>query len=310
MSIALIITDRDVRLMRQTIDDLLQEETETWIYPDIPEPASVEMAVLWKQPAGLLQQFPNLQLVSSLGAGVEHILSDPALPPQARITRIVDEALTVSMRNYVLMCILNRHKQTHLLAEQQRERRWKKPDPIEIPLRIGILGMGELGGDIARTLAGLGFETWAYSRTPRHIDGVHCCSASELSPADFVARVNTLVCLLPRTSVTEGILNYDLFRHLPPGSALINVARGAHVVEEDLLRAFEDGFLQEAFLDVFREEPLPVTHPFWTHPGIHITPHIASVTRLDNAARIVADNYRRLRAGKDLLFEVGRERGY
>lgn len=310
MSILLLITDRDARPLRRHIEAELQGATPVWIYPDIPKTEWVEMAVLWKHPPKALQNFPNLKLVSSLGAGVEHILNDATLPPGLRITRIVDESLTTSMRNYVLMAVLNIHKQLRFYQNNQREARWEKPAQIEIPLRIGMLGLGALGGSIAASLAGLGFEVFGYSQNPRAIPGVRCLHAGETSLAEFARQANLLICLLPRTANTEGILNFELFRHLPKGSFLINVARGAHLDEDGLLLALKEGYIHEAWLDVFQEEPLPEPHPFWRHPGIVVTPHIASVTKPENAAKIIADNYRRWKAGEQLLFEVDGGRGY
>lgn len=310
MGILITATDRNVTPLQQKIYQLLGEKTPVWAYPNVPDPEAVEMAILWKHPPELLGQLPRLALISSLGAGVEHILKDPLLPPGIPITRIVDEALTVSMRNYVVMCVLNIHRQFLWYIENQRQGRWLKPERVEIPLRIGVLGLGELGGDIARFLAHMGFKVAGYSRSARQMEGVLCFSAEELPLKEFVAQVDTLICLLPSTPDTAGILDYELFKHLPKGSALINVARGIHLVEPDLLRAMEEGFIREAYLDVFREEPLPEKHPFWTQPGLVITPHIASITNQDNAAAIVAENYLRWRQGKTLLFEVSRERGY
>ena len=310
MSITLLITDRDARPLRRHIEAELQGATPVWIYPDIPKPEWVEMAVLWKHPPKALRNFPNLKLVSSLGAGVEHILNDATLPPGLRITRIVDESLTTSMRNYVLMAVLNIHKQLRFYQHNQQEARWEKPAQIEIPLRIGMLGLGALGGSIAASLAGLGFEVFGYSQNPRAIPGVRCWHAGETSLAEFARQANLLICLLPRTANTEGILNFELFRHLPKGSFLINVARGSHLDEDGLLLALKEGYIREAWLDVFQEEPLPEPHPFWRHPGIVVTPHIASVTNPEHAAKIIADNYRRWKAGEQLLFEVDGGRGY
>ncbi|MCO6475677.1 MAG: glyoxylate/hydroxypyruvate reductase A [Phaeodactylibacter sp.] len=310
MSIVLIVTDRDVKLLQRHIEAELRGATPVWIYPHIPKPEWVEMAVVWKHPPRVLRAFPNLELVSSLGAGVEHILHDATLPAGLRITRIVDESLTTSMRNYVLMAVLNIHKQLRFYQNNQQEGRWEKPAHIELPLRIGMLGLGALGGSIAASLASLGFEALGYSQSPKNISGVRCLHAGEATLAGFVRQVNLLICLLPRTAATEGILNYDLFRHMPKGSFLINVARGAHLEEEGLLKAMQEGYIREAWLDVFKEEPLPKEHPFWQHPGIVITPHAASITNQENAAKIIAENYRRWKEGKELLFEVDRKKGY
>lgn len=310
MAILIAVTDRDVRSLQKKIQALLKGETEVWVYPDIPAPDQVEMCILWKHPADLLASLPNLGLISSMGAGVEHILTDPELSPAIPITRIVDEALTLSMRNYVLTAVLNIHKKLLFYLENQRKSGWVKPEQAERPLRIGMLGLGALGGGVACFLAGLGFEVLGYSLKPKKIEGVRCLSAAEEPLEDFVKRINTLICLLPSTPATYEILNYRLFRHMPRGSFLINAARGVHLRETDLLRAMEEGYIQEAWLDVFCEEPLPPDHPFWARPGLVVTPHIASITNQDNAAAIIANNYKRWRSGKPLRFLVDRNEGY
>lgn len=309
MSIAIIVTDRDVSFLQQKIKGHLPKGIEVWAYPDIPDYTKIEMAVLWKHPAGILKKLPQLKLVSSLGAGVEHILSDADLP-DVPITRIVDDNLTQSMRNYVLMVVLNIQKQFQFYQKNQQRGQWKKPEQIEIPLKIGVLGLGALGGAIAQTLANLGFDVLGYSQSPKKIKGVLCFNATDFSLPEFVSRTNVLICLLPRTSATEGILNYPLFQQFPKSSFLINVARGAHLVETDLLRAVEDGHIATAYLDVFQQEPLPPNHPFWSNPKIVVTPHIASITNQENAAEIIADNYQRLQSGSALLYVVNKEKGY
>ncbi|MCB9288977.1 MAG: glyoxylate/hydroxypyruvate reductase A [Lewinellaceae bacterium] len=310
MSIALIIAGRDVRPLQRSIGNELRGVTPVWIYPDIPKPEWVEMAVVWNHPPRVLQALPNLKLASSFGAGVEHILNDATLPPGLRITRIVDESLTTSMRNYVLMAVLNIHKQLLFYRKNQQQVRWEKPEQAEIPLRIGMLGLGALGGSIAAFLARLGFDVAGYSLSPREIPGVRSFHAGKNSLTDFVRQINLLICLLPRTDSTEGILNYGLFSEMQKGAFLINVARGAHLDEEGLLRAMTEGYIREAWLDVFREEPLPEEHPFWKHPGIVVTPHIASITDQEKAAKVIAENYLRWKAGEDLLFEVDIKKGY
>lgn len=310
MAIAIVVTDRDVSFLQKKIKAQLPQGVDVWVYPNIPDYAKVELAILWKHPPDILKKFPQLRLVSSLGAGVEHILDDFNLPEDISITRIVDTQLTQSMRNYVLMAVLNIHKQFRFYQQNQRHRRWTKPAQVEIPLKIGVLGIGTLGGAIAQTLANLGFSVFGYSQSPKRLDGISCFSPADFPLTRFVRRINLLICLLPRTSTTEGILNYGLFQHMPPSSYLINVARGAHLVEADLLRAIESGIITEAYLDVFQEEPLPPDHPFWDNRKIVVTPHIASITNPENAAAIISENYRRLKAGEALLYEVNREKGY
>jgi glyoxylate/hydroxypyruvate reductase A len=310
MAILLAVTDRDVRPLKEKMEAVLPEGTDVWIYPELPDPGRVRMIVVWKHPPGLFSQLPNLEVISSLGAGVEHILKDPALPAGVAVTRVVDDKLTVSMRNYVVMAALNIHKQLAFYLQHQRQQKWEKPSPVEHPLRIGMLGLGALGSAIARFLADMGFEVTGFSRSRKEIAGVVCLNEDDHSLEDFARRINLLVCLLPLTPATEGILNYHLFSRMPRGAALINVARGAHLVEADLLRAIEEGYIREAYLDVFQEEPLPAGHPFWMRPEIVLTPHVASITDQDNAAAILAGNFRRMSRGEPLAYEVDPSQGY
>lgn len=310
MAILLVATDRDLQPLKAELLSLTSNATQVWVYPEIPDPSAVEVAVLWKHPEGLARELPHLKLASSLGAGVEHLLNDPYLNPSVRLTRIVDPALTISMRNYVVMAILNIQKQLIEMISNQRQKLWQKPNPVELPLRIGVLGLGALGGDIARFLAQMDFEVWGYSSQRRDIPGVICRSTMQEDLTAFVARTNVLVCLLPLTKTTRGILNLQLFRCMPKNSYIVNVARGGHLIEPDLVEAMKEGYIAGAFLDVFEEEPLPVNHPFWQQSGIVITPHCASITHQENAARIIFENYTRLKSGKDLLLEVDRTKGY
>ncbi|MBK7475101.1 MAG: glyoxylate/hydroxypyruvate reductase A [Haliscomenobacter sp.] len=310
MAIAILIPDRDVNSLRDQLNRHLPAGTAVWIYPEIPNPEDVTMAVVWKHPPGSLSQFPNLKLVQSFGAGVEHLLLDPELPEGVPLARIVDDALTLSMRNYVGMAVLAIHKRLDVYLENQRRKVWEQPHPVEWPVRVGILGMGELGAASAQFLAGMGFEVWGYSQQRKTLPGVTCLSPQEASLAEFAGMINVLVCLLPLTPQTEGILNDSLFRSMPKGSYLINAARGGHLVEADLLRVLDEGWFEGAFLDVFREEPLPASHPFWEHPKIFLTPHSASVTNPDSASKLVAENYRRVMAGQGPLHRVEAEKGY
>lgn len=310
MAIALIITDRDVSDLQIQLAQQLDHKVPVWIYPDLPDPAAVSMAVVWKQPPGILSQFPNLQLLSSFGAGVEHLLQDPSLPPQVALTRIVDDSLSVSMRNYVLMAVLSIQRQFRQLLKNQQQGKWEKPDVVELPLRIGVLGLGALGGRIARDLANLEFEVCGYSRRQKDIPGVNTFSEETNGLLSFLEQINTLVNVLPRTPETAGILNFKLLSTMPPQSFLINVGRGIHLVEKDLILAIQEGHIREAWLDVFTTEPLPETHPFWSNDRIVITPHIASVTNQEEVARILAENYRNLRDGLPLRFEVDINMGY
>lgn len=310
MAIAIVVPGRDVSILKKNIEEKLQGEVPVWIYPDIPDPGAVRMAVVWKHPPGSLQEFPNLAVVHSLGAGVEHLLDDVLLPAQAKICRIVDPELAKGMCQYAAMAILNIHKQWWLLQEQQARQVWEEPVPEVIPLTIGVLGLGELGLPVAKTLSGLGFEVLGYSRKPKTIAGIPVFSEEDMDLPAFAKNVNALVCVLPLTPQTAGVLNLEVFRSMPKGSYLVNIARGAHVVDADLLQALEEGIIERAVLDVFHTEPLPVEHPFWYHPKVTLTPHIASVTNQENAAAIIVQNYQNLLSELPLQFPVDPGVGY
>ncbi|MBL8839195.1 MAG: glyoxylate/hydroxypyruvate reductase A [Alphaproteobacteria bacterium] len=279
------------------------------IWPEVGAVADIDVALVWKYPPGDLARYPNLKLVCSLGAGVDHLLDDPKFPDVA-LVRIVDPAMTAGMTEFVCAAVLRHHCQFPEFAQYQRERRWMRQNrPPARERVVGILGMGELGRDAATMLQALGFTVIGWARTERKLAGVDTFGGAAGLPA-FLARAQILVCLLPLTPATRGILNSALFAQLPRGAALVNVARGAHVVDGDLLAALDAGQLSGATLDVFSPEPLPAGHPFWSHPKIFVTPHVASLTNPRTAAAQIIENIRRFRAGEKLLNQVDRALGY
>jgi glyoxylate/hydroxypyruvate reductase A len=306
MSIAIISPGRDPKAWIAALQHH-HPDLDLQIFPHIDRPEDVEMALLWQHPAGYLKNFPNLKLISSLGAGVDHILSDPAVGDELPIVRIVDEKLTWSMTNYVIMGVLNFHRQLVRYQEDQKKKVWDMSNP-EIPIRVGVMGVGALGGDVLDKLNGLGFEVVGFGFSEKNKFRYPYYQKAQLE--DFLLQVNVLVCLLPLTPDTEGILNLSLFRKCKKGTFLINVARGKHLIEEDLLVALEEGFISGALLDVYRTEPLPEKHPFWNEKRIQLTPHIASVTNPLAAAPQIIENYKRLIASLPLLNLVNRTRGY
>ncbi len=259
---------------------------------------------MWRPPPGLLDQLPNLKLIISLGAGVDHVLADPSLPPGVPILRLVDPYMTAAMSEYVQLQVLRLHRQDPAYLAQQHARVWRPlPQPNAAERRVGVLGLGALGGDAALKLKVLGFDVAGWSRTERKLPGIPSFHGPE-GLAALLARSEILVCLLPLTPATQGILDARLFARLPKGAAIVNCARGGHLVEADLLAALDGGQLSAAALDVFGDEPLPQQHPFWHHPRILITPHVAAATHPPTAAAAVADNLRRQREGRPLLNRV------
>lgn len=285
-------------------------EAQLRVWPEAGAAAEVEYVLAWNHPSGLLQQFPHLRAIFCLGAGVDRLLQDPLLPQGVPIVRMVDPSLVAGMNEFVLMRTLHYHRRMPEYAAQQRARQWRQLyPPLARERRVGIMGLGELGRACARSLVQLGFDVSGWSRTPKALPGVACHAGWQELPA-FLARAEILVCLLPHTAETAGILSAATFAQLPRGACLINVARGALLVEEDLIPALDAGRLAGATLDVFRTEPLPPEHPFWSDPRITVIPHAAALTLPQTAARTVADNVRRHRAGQPLLNVVDVRLGY
>jgi len=288
----------------------LLPDLEIRVWPEIGDAAEIDAALVWRPPAGLLASLPRLRLIAALGAGVDHVLADPLLPESVPIVRLVDPYMTAAMSEYVQLQVLRLHRQDPLYLQQQRERVWReRPQPNAAERRVGVLGLGELGRDAALKLAVLGFDVAGWSRSERKLPGIACFHGADGLRA-LLARSEILICLLPLTPATEGILDERLFAGLPRGAAIVNCARGRHLVEADLVPALDSGQLSAAILDVFREEPLPEKHPFWSDPRIIITPHVAAATHAPTAAPVVADNLRRLYQGKPLHHLVDRGRGY
>ena len=288
----------------------LMPELEIRLWPEIGDPHAIDYALVWRPEPGLLAALPNLKLILSLGAGVDHILCDPQLPRHVPIVRLVDPYMTETMSEYVVLQVLRLHRRDLDYRAQQEAQIWRELAQKNAAERaIGILGFGELGQDAGRKLKGLGFDVAFWSRTEKIVGGF-TGYAGPAGLSAMLARTEILVCLLPLTPATEGILSAHIFALLPKGAGLINAARGAHLVEEDLIAALGTGQLSAAVLDVFREEPLSPGHPFWRHPRIVVTPHVAALTNPSTAAPIVLDNIRRFEEGRPLLNLVDPERGY
>ncbi len=280
------------------------------VWPDTGDVAEVDAALVWKPPAGMLKRCPNLELIASLGMGVDHIFLDPELPEGVPVARIVDPDMIEQISEYVLFAVLDHYRGFGAFQQSQREGAWKQMRPPAAERRrVGILGLGAIGGGAAARLAALGFDVAGWSRAPKSLAGVENFHGPD-GFMPFLARSEIAVCLLPLTPETEGILDAAAFAAMPTGGFVVNVARGGHLVEEDLLAALDSGQLAGATLDVFRTEPLPAGHGFWDHPKVRVTPHIAGLTRPEAASSQIADNIRRLRAGEKLENLVDRERGY
>ena len=309
MSIVIVGPNRDrsgwVAAMR-SLDPALKVE----VWPEISDPGAVEFAVCWKQPPHVLEQFPNLKCISSIGAGVEHLLNDATVPVGIPLVRLVDEELKQSMAEYVLLGVLEHFRRFSGYRRQQEQAEW---DELKIPHisdpGIGIMGLGEIGQYVGGKLSDVGFRVHGWNRSRKPTGQIQVFSGRD-ELGGFLKNTDVLVCLLPLTAETENILNAQTFNQLPPGAYLINAGRGDHLVENDLLSALDSGQLSGALLDVFREEPLPKEHPFWNHEKITVTPHVASITNPVSASAVVVENYRRVLNNEPLLNLVDVGSGY
>ncbi len=281
------------------------------LFPDAGNPEEIEAAVCWTQhDMAELRRYPNLKLLVSMGAGVDHLLRQPGPPPGVPVARLKDARLTQGMTEWVLLNVLRFHRQDLEYREQQAARLWNElPAPDTHQRRIGILGLGELGGAAAKALLALDFPVMGWTRSPRETPGVRGFHG----PAGLEAMLretDILVCLLPLTPDTRGVINARTLGLLPRGAFVINAARGGHLVADDLLAALDSGHIAAAALDVFEPEPLPADHPFWGHPRVLVWPHAASITIPSSAAPQVVENLHRARAGRPLINLVDFSAGY
>lgn len=299
--------------MEEWRDALLEVDPglEIRLFPEAGDPSEIEAAVCWTaHDLAELRRYPNLRLLVSMGAGVDHLLRPPGPPPGVPVARLVDERLTQGMTEWVLLNVLRFHRQDLDYRAQQAARVWRElPAPDTARRRIGILGLGALGGNAACALLALGFRVMGWSRGPKSLPGVECFHG-EQGLAAMLGRSDILVCLLPLTPETRGLLDAARLALLPEGAFLLNSARGGHMVAADVLAALDGGRLAGAALDVFEPEPLPAEHPFWAHPKVVLTPHAASITIPRSAAPQVVENIHRARAGLTPLNLVDPAAGY
>ncbi|MCK8784110.1 glyoxylate/hydroxypyruvate reductase A [Roseomonas sp. NAR14] len=272
------------------------------------DPEAVEIALVANPPHGTVARHPNLRFIQSLWAGVDKLLSDPTLPRHLPIARLIDPSMTQAMVECALAAVMLLHRQLPAYAAQQARGEWRQlAQPLTAQRPVGVLGLGELGSAVARTLAGLGFPVSGWSRSPRAVAGVNCLSGAD-GMRTLLEGAEILVNLVPLTPDTEGLLCRATFERMPRGAGLVNLARGGHLVEADLLAALDSGRIGHAVLDVFRQEPLPAGHPFWHNPRITVLPHVAAYSEPSTAARIALENVAAFRAGRtpDALVDPGR----
>lgn len=255
----------------------------------------VEVALVANPPAGALERLPRLKLIQSLWMGVEKLLADPALPKHVPLARLIDPGMVAAMTESVLAHVLDWHRHHYRYRAQQAARRWAPlPQFMAGDRTVGVLGLGALGANAAQALRAYGFRVLGWSRRPKTVLGVEW--VGELG--ELMRRSNAIVCLLPLTPDTRQLLDARNLSLLPEGACVINLARGGHVVEPDLLAALDSGKLSHAYLDVFENEPLPADHRFWSHPEVTVTPHVAALTEPRTAIPKVAANIERVRRGE------------
>jgi len=277
---------------------------------DAPACEGARIAVGWKPPADFFARYPALEVFFCAGAGVDHLLQHPALSASIQVIRLEDAGMGSLMADYCLQALLQISARLPDYRIQQQRARWAPLEPLtRAAMPVGIIGLGVLGLQVARQLQQAGFTVRGYTRSPRSIDGIEVLHGAD-QWLRFLGQSQALILIAPRTPETEDLINARALAALPRGAWLINVARGALVVDDDLLDALDSGQLKGAILDVFREEPLPASHPFWHHPRIQVTPHVSAPTQVEVSAEQVAANIHRLMRGEVLRGVVDRQRGY
>ena len=280
----------------------------------LQRPDAVEVAVVANPAPGSLRGLPRLRLIQSLWAGVDRLLGDPTLPPGVPIARMVDPAMNASMAETALWATLALHRGCFGYARAQREQRWQ-PEPLRRAdsLHVLVLGLGQMGLTAAQRIVQLGYRVsgWRLQQRTALADlaGIDC-RHGDTALGELLPRADIVINLLPLTQATQGLLNTRFFATLPRGAGIVNLARGAHVVDADLLAALDSGQIGHAVLDVFHQEPLPAGHPYWLHPRVTVLPHVAAQTDPHSASQVVAANVRALHTGLPLAHLVRREHGY
>lgn len=293
----------------------LQPDMDVRLWPGTGKKSDIRYALVWKPPEGALKDLPNLEVIFSIGAGVDHVLGQKGLP-DVPLVRFVDPNLTMRMTEYVCLHVLLHHRRMPDYMQLQRERSWKEfwPQPSAEEIRVGILGLGVLGLDAAEKLKSLGYQIAGWSRSEKDIPGIETFAGDD-GLNDFLARTDILVCLLPHTPETEGMLNRNLLAKLAkdgrlPGPVLINAGRGKVQNETDIYTALDAEDLWAASLDVFEEEPLPASSPLWDHPRVVVTPHNASVSDYKAVCGYVIDQIAHHERGEPLRNIVDAKKGY
>ena len=287
---------------------------ELWESADAAGDDRVEAIIAWRLRSGTCARYPKLKLVCATAAGVEKLTDDPSLREDIAVMRIVDPMVNLGIAQYVVLMALRHIRALPLYAAQQQRHDWTRhrpPDPYAVT--AGVLGLGEAGQAVARLLHAAGFVVAGWSRTPKTLPGtlrdVSAYAGDDQLDA-CLARSDVVVCTLPLTAATRGLIDRSRLAKLPRGAYVINVARGAHVIEADLIDAIDSGHIAGAALDVQDTEPLPADSPLWDHPGIVVTPHIAAQASVSTVVEQFVANWQRLQAGTPLVNVIDPVRGY
>ena len=312
MSIVLASTDfwEDMEVWSNGLQKAMPE-MDIKVYPDDGDVNEVEFAVVWKHPRGILKKYPNLKAILSLGAGVDHIISDPDLPEGLPIIRLVDKKLTHEMCLHALHWVLHFHSDQYLYRSQQLKRQWIQQSSIQTEDRtIGIMGLGNIGRSIGELLVTQSFNVigWGANQKSSLTDIKYYYGQDQLS--DFLGRTNILINVLPLTSDTTNIITKKELSLLPKNSFIINIGRGGIINEDDLLTLLSEGHIKAAALDVFTQEPLPENNSLWDHPSVYITPHIAGQSNPNSAGQTISENIHRIQKGELPYPIYSRTNGY
>ena len=309
MKILFVAADPKPKRWTNLIQQHLSEaEILVW-HPDMPS-CGADYAIVWHPPAALFDKEPQLKAVFNLGAGVDALVQVPNLPRGVPVVRLEDAGMSVQMAEYVAYHVIGISRDMDFYREQQAAKLWNLRRPIErSEWPIGVLGLGHIGQRVARTLAALDYPVSGWARSPHALDGVRSYAGTEELDR-FLGETRVLINTLPLTDSTRDLLDYSLLAKLRPDAVVINVGRGEHLVDEDLSRAIEEGRVARAVLDVFREEPLPTSHPFWQMPQITITPHVSARTLREATIAQIADKILSLEKGQPITGVIDIQRGY
>ncbi len=297
--------ERYLRLLQEALPD---EAIACW--PQEVDAAAVTYAAVWAPPDGFFTRFPNLHTVFVMGAGVDKLLQRNDVSDDVTLIRLTDAGMAQQMTEYCLVGLLHYQRQMDRYAQQQRNRQWKPLDTrLARDVRVGILGLGELGARVAQDLVRLGYRVSGWSRRPRQVENVRCLFGGA-GLRELLPQTDVLFCVLPSTPETRHLLDAETLALLPDDAVLINAGRGSLIDEKALLARLDGGHLRFALLDVFAGEPLPEDHRFWHHPCVIVTPHVAADTVPEEAVAQIAANWRALVSGKPVTGQVDRRCGY